>query len=800
MRSRIGVAAAALLLLWGRPGVAQEADETPPDEAPVVTLPAEAPPAVDEHPEATELDSMVVTVGKRVERAQEVSSAVSAFSGKMIVENNVQDYATLAKFTPGMVTRNEESITIRGIGKARGGTSPVAFHVNGFILEGRGERFYDLAGIDVLRGPSGTVYGRNATAGAINVKWAVPELFYDVGGDARVGSFDDREYRAYVNAPLFGSGDRRLAVRLAGVMVDQRGYYDNLLAESGEEPGGADEGFGRAYLVSEPSESLRLALQWIESRSSNNPGVASPSRQTRESGLLEKYGADTPSSNLLEVRSVQYRQLPAPWSRGQRVVGEATWHMTELPLVGDVDLDVMGGQAQDRGYNLFDLDGTEEPIVETVSDWDNTARNVELRLTSQNDGWLKWLGGVFWYHRQALGNLHVDARTEEDIMAFAFPQAAPALAALPQSPSERVFDADVDYVNERREDKSGAVFLSGSVDLAALLGDFPEIEVFGGARLNRDALHLQTDRETIYVTDYESGQGPPVPIDDQSTDIKGRFSATTGEFGAKWRHDGAGLLEEGMLYGKYASGYKPGTVQLLAGSELNEVDPERLRMFELGWKAAFLRRALVVNLTAFDYDYTDLQVGKIIITGQKLENAGRAAIRGLEVEAQFTPSARWFTQLGFSLLRTEFGEFCGRDEQRASQETQAGCTDAEPHNFKGAPLADAPEHSLSALVRYSVDLGAWGTLAPALTSTWLDDYQRRSYGNPIDNVSAHTRTDLRLSLETPQQAFRVETFVENIEDHDEIFADHFSMPDPDGYTLLSVAPPRTYGMRLEIRF
>jgi iron complex outermembrane recepter protein len=806
MASLKGAAAAALLLVWAGAGGAEEAASggtaEPAEEGAqalaVVPVPEPAPVAAP--PDATELDTLTVTVGKRLERAQESSNAVTVLTGKSIVENNVQDYATLAKFTPGMVTRAEDSITIRGIGKARGGTSPVAFHVNGFILEGRGERFYDLSSIDVLRGPSGTVYGRNATAGAINAKWNAPELFYNAGGDVRLGSFDDQEIRAFLNVPLLGSGNKLAALRVAGVKVEQRGYYDNLLAQADHEPGGADDGFARMYLVSEPSDALRVGLQWIETRSSANPGVASPSAQTRRSGLLEKYGAQRPTDNLLEVRSVQYTQFPAPWGKGSRAVGELTWRLTELPWLGDVDLDFMGGQAKDSSTGLFDLDGTEEPIVETITDDRATGRNAELRFTSQNGGWLKWLAGVFWYHRQAAGNLHVDARIQEDVMAFAIPETADFLATLPQSPSDRIFDADVDYVNQQREDRSAAVFLNGSVNLAALLDGFPEIEVFGGGRLNRDKLHLKTDRETIYVTDYETGGSPPVPIDDKSTDIRGRFKATTGELGAKWLHERLGPIEEGMLYGKYASGYKPGTVQLLAGSELNQVDPEHLRMLEVGWKAAFLRRALVVNLTAFDYDYEDLQVGKIVITGQKLENAGQATIRGIELEAQFTPSAQLFTQLGFSLLRARFGEFCGKDEQRETQAAMPGCTDDEPHNFAGAAPADAPDHSLSALVRYSFDLGGWGTLAPALTAIWLDEYQRRSYGNPIDTVDSHTKTDLRLSFETPQQALRIEAFVENLEDHDDIFADHFSMPDPNGYSLLSVAPPRTIGVRIEGKF
>lgn len=770
-----------------------------------ITLKEEALPEepARARPQGPQIEEIIVTVSKRAERVQDISNAVSAFNGQMMTENNIQDFTALAKFTPGLVTRNEESLSIRGVGKTRDGSSPVAFHVNGFIIEGRPERFYDLAAVEVLRGPSGTVYGRNATAGAVNVKWEPPSAELEFGADVRLGSYQEREYRGFANLPLLGEGDRRLNARVAAIKTERQGYFDNLLSQGADEPGSVDEGFARIFLASEPTQGLRLGLRYVNNRSRPQVTVASASQITRDSGVLEGYGAMPLPDDLLQVRSVMHRHFPPGYRDVQRLVGEATYEMSDLPLLGDVDLDIMAGRQEEDELLLLDLDGTEEPIVETSTDKRRTGRNVELRLTSQNDGPYQWLVGLFWYHFTSFGDVHVDARSRQGlgtVLSLLSPQLAPlgdllSIGGL----TNRTFDADVDFVGELREDRSRALFFNASADLGKLL-DWPHIEIFGGARQNLDSLRLKTERETIFISDYQTGVPVPFPVDDKSTDISGDFKSTTGELGAKWFHGGRGWLEEGMLYGKFARGYKPGTVQLLAGEELNTVDPETLNMIEFGWKASFLQRALTLNLTAFLYDYKDLQVGKIIISGRKLENAGAAAIKGLELEMAFTPSYDIYTQLSVALLNARFKQFCGRDEELSDQAVQPGCTEDEPHNFKGAPLSDAPDLSVSGLIRYSWDIGEWGKLVPVLSVSWVDDYQRRPYGNPIDQVESHTKTDIRLAWESPTERYRVEAFLENLEDHDRIFSDHFSMPEPGSYSLLSVAPGRTAGVRFQYTF
>lgn len=737
------------------------------------------------------IEEVFVTVSKRTESVQSISAAVSAFPEALLKDNNVQGFAELADVTPGVVSREGNNITIRGIGQAFGGTSPVAFHSNGYFLrnpEDFKEDFYDVSSVEVIRGPSGTVYGRNATAGAVNVRWNRPSEEWSGGIDYRKADFNSERVRGFLNIPLWTAADTAVMARVAGLWAEKSGHIDNLLAPSDDEPNSGSSYYYRIYLGSEIGDNLWLGLRAIKSViDTHAPRVASPSISTRQSGILEKFGAEPLPLDLLKVRSRKYQELPDARDAQSRVVGELTWSMPELALLGYVDLDFFIGADRRRKFDYVDVDGTEQKILETISYTNGVGRNAEIRFTSQNENGVDWILGFFWYRDDDHDTLHVDARTEEGL-ATLFPQ----LSVLPLP--ERIFDAQVDYIDQNRNYKNEAAFFNIRLELDQLFSGLPDLEVFAGIRENRDEFRIKTGREVVNATEVATGL--TIPFTDKTTDVPGDSTATTGEAGAKWFYQ-----ENSMLYVKFANGYKPGLTQLQADGTLNNVDPEFLNMWELGWKTTlFDNRSLVLNMTAFDYDYTDLQVSKIIITGVKLENAGSARIQGLEAELQWAPTEAFYALFSLAWLDARFNEFCGRDEEIENQNAQSGCTESDPHNFKNAKMSDSPELTFGTLLRYTFELGDWGTLTPGLKFSWSDDYMRRPYDNEIDRVDAHHKTDIRLAWQSPRAHYRVEAFVENLENHDELFTHHFSLPDPGNYSLFAPQAPRTAGISVEAIF
>ncbi len=759
-----------------------------------ITFPSFTLAQPDDNQEASSamIEEVYVTASKRTESVQEISAAVSAFSNELLKANNIDGFTQLADITPGLVSRNNRegnNITIRGIGKAFGGTTPVAFHVNGYFVDTT-EPFYDLQAVEVIRGPSGTVYGRNATAGAVDVKWQRPLDEWAVGGDLQIASFDTRRVRSYLNAPMFENSNLPINTRFAALWEQRQGYLDNELASGDEEPESFTRYFYRGIAETFLTQNLRASIHAIKNHKRTNAGVvASPSLSTRTSERYESFGVAPMPLDLLKVRSQQFQEIGPVVDKSSRVVTDLTWSLEELWLLGNIDIDFIGGVERRRLHRYNDLDGTEVKIVETDNYINGVGRNAELRFTTQNGNGIDWILGFFWYRDDNHEDRFVDARTRQNLGQLFFTD-----IDLPLGLAERTFDARVVTLDMNNNTKNEAIFLNVRANLRDMFNHLPEVELFAGVRGNRDEYRLKVARDTASASDTQTGQpNPPFVVSDRATDAPGDSTATTGELGAKWFYS-----ESGMVYAKYATGYKPGTAQLRTDGALNQVDPEFLNMTEIGWKTAlFDNRSLTLNLTAFDYEYEDLQVSKIVVTGIELNNAGAATIQGVEAELQWAPTATFMARFSFGWLDAKFQEFCGRDEELQNQTNQPGCEGDQPHNFKGATMSDAPEFTFGTLLRYTHSLESLGRLTGLIKFAWTDDYQRRPYDNPIDRVDAHHKTDLRLNWSSPTDSYRVGLFVENLENHDDIFTHHFSQPDPGNYSLIAPQPPRTAGMIIE---
>ena len=743
---------------------------------------------------AAMIEEVFVTANKRTESVQEVSAAVSAFSNELLKANNIDGFTQLADITPGLVSRNNRegnNITIRGIGKAFGGTTPVAFHVNGYFVDTT-EPFYDLQSIEVIRGPSGTVYGRNATAGAVDVKWQRPVDHWAYGADLLFGSFNAQRFRTFLNTPILDD-EHQLNTRFAAVWEKRNGFIDNELASGDDEPESFSRYFYRGIIEGYATENLRVAVHAIKNHRKNNAGlVASPSLSTRTSERYQSFGVKPLPLDLLKVRSQQYQEIGPVIDKSSRVVTDLTWSLEDLWLLGNVDIDFIGGVERRRLQRYNDFDGSEVKIVETNSHISGVGRNAELRLTSQNTSGIDWILGFFWYRDDMHEDRVVFARTRQNLGQLFFMN-----IDLPLGLAERTFDAIVTTRDKNDNTKNEAIFFNIRANLHDMVAALPEIELFAGIRTNDDTYRLNVARDTAVASDSATGlPDPPFVVSDMPTDAPGESTARTGEFGAKWFYS-----DEGMIYAKYATGYKPGTAQLRTDGKLNQVDPEFLNMIELGWKTVFFdNRSLSLNLTAFDYSYEDLQVSKIVVTGIELNNAGAASIRGVEAEVQWAPVQAFMAQFSFGWLDATFEKFCGRDDELVNQSTQAGCDADQPHNFEGATMSDAPKFTLGALFRYTHMLDTAGSVTGIVKFSWSDDYQRRPYDNPIDRVDAHNKTDIRLNWDSPGETYRIGVFVENLENHDDIFTHHFSQPDPGNYSLIAPQPPRTAGLILEAKW
>ncbi len=814
---------------------------------------AVAMPALAEDDDLAGIDSITVTITKREESLQEVSSAVSAFGAEFIEDANLENLSDIAALLPNVVVKGEDrngAISIRGISSGFTGQSAVAKHVNGIFkpraADGYFGAYYDVASIEAQRGPSGTVYGRNATAGAINLNWNRPHDEWEVRADVTLGSYDRRQFQGLVNIPVLGEGDRRLMARFVVQREVRDGYVNNTFQSRRDDPQNKDEWYFRGALRSEMTEDLTVEVRAFYNESEAQPNVMTPLQQQFGSGfftlgalgthLVDPYNGLTafkqsiltnPQSVLLALSAnvalgqcapvvtpacpdasimnqndaLEYTLLtgvpafglpplignasnftPArpvgeagaqrtnslihllPFKPRLRVLGadgQLDWNVVRgVPILGDIDFVVAGGFEKHTHVRLTDADGSEAVVVDSLARFRREIYTGDARFITTGESWIDLIAGFFYYHQ------------EEDTY------------------DSRPFTVFGVFTGSSVTDERGwALYGSAEIRPLEIFMEDPivDVELFGGFRYNKDKQYLNT------VQDLVPGLRPAAALRDEAV-----FRETTWEAGIR-----VFLTEDHMVYFKGNKGYKPGLQQLvIATGSTAPVDPELIRTLEFGAKSVFFDGSLVANFAAFTYEYSNLQVPQLSGLQILTSNAASATMDGAELELQWVPSPEWLFAATASWLDSEYDEFCLTDAFRATTSIAVGCTGPGEFNLAGNRLEDAPSYQASLLVRYTFDLGEWGTLTPVVKFAWTDDYFRRPQNvNQIDVIESYTRTDLSLAWKSVDGTYGIEVFAQNLEDELVYARSTVGQSFAGGFPAsLGFLGPRIYGLRLTYHF
>ena len=813
-----------------------------------------------------DIEEIVVTINKREEALGDIAASVSAFTGDLLERVDFENISDVATLVPGLVTKGEGrtgAISIRGISDGFTGQSSVARHING-VFQKDGAlaytgMYYDLHTIELSRGPAGTVYGRNATAGAVNVVWNEPLADWEARGDVTLGNYDRKQLRAVMNVPFFGAGDERLMGRFSVQRELRDGYLDDDFQNHHDDVQNADEWYLRGALRSNINEDLSVELRAYYTHSDANTNMFRPLANTYPVGSfalngpvfsfdwangLQQFKSELldPARNtiwrlaarsescvppfpptrpctpifssqnaalediLLNGRdlngngiiSAAERDIPPlirspefftpalpihgdPLRTRSRLIqnagrrpeltiyagdGQLDWHVGEFSGIGSLDFRILGGYQFLEIHQLSDADGTELGTIDSIQHHTRNSYTFDAQfVTDGQDIPLDLILGFFYFH-------NTDDR-----------------------PNQHALTPFGDFASEEyREVEAIAPYLSGSLRPLELFAEHPaiDLEIFAGVRWNKDSEFLdQTNQANVL-------RGLATLAE------KVTFREWTWEAGARWF-----LGENHMLYVKYATNYKPGFQQLDLAAQPpapQPVDPEHIKAWEVGWKAAWFDERLNTALTAFYYAYTDLQVPQLINNQVITENAAEAENWGIELELTASPTSEWLVQANASLLRAHFKEFCADDPAVNTDSDAPGCTRKTPGslnsfngliNLVGNMLEDAPEWKASLFTSYTIELGAYGTLTPVAKITWTADYSLRPFNLPIDKVGAYSRSDVRVRWESPGHRYSVEAFCENLED-EVVFARTTVGPDFTGGFPASVGvlPPRMFGVRV----
>lgn len=719
--------------------------------------------------EAGGISDIVVTAQRREENLQKVAVAVSAVGAEQLTSAGVSDVSNLGKLVPALVAQpnggSSTNFYLRGVGSYAVNAfaeNAIAFNFGGVYVARPTSplgTFFDLERIEVVKGPQGTLYGRNATGGAINVLPRMPELDH-FGGDAMVeiGNYNAVKAQAAVNIPLGSNA----ALRIAGQVSDREGYLSN----------GYDDENGqaiRASLLLKPSDAIKMTLV-ADYFHQGGKGVGSvlvpgPLTPTAVSPSDRFAGSDPRSQAEIVAR---FPSLTNATNSGIALMPR------DNGFVDSVFYGITGTIEADLGFatlSVIPAYRRSEPdflsynlgFLARVEEVDNQY-SLEVRLASASDQRLRYvLGGFLFKEDQVAQNMF----SQGPITTTTF--------------------------NPSLETKSKAIFGQLTFDLIDTL------RIVGGARYTKE------DKSLFTPLRQQTLANPNPPFTTVAGDLT--FDKVTWKAGIEYD-----VAQRSLLYANVATGFKAGGFFVAVRD--NTFAPETLTAYTLGSKNRFFDNKLQLNVEAFYWKYKDQQVGfvgpvetsdGVFGAGGKTVNAGNARMYGVEMEMLFQPTPDDRFNANLQYLNSKYQSFSYTQISANGSTPRSSCPIvrdtsipvAPPAalftaNCAGRPAVNAPKWSFSGGYEHDFDLGGITITPGARTRIESGRYLSIEY-LPENRQSGYMASDLYLTVADADKRWTVTAFVNNVEDKT-IYASSSLRPVvPVVYNALR--PPRTFGLR-----
>ncbi len=610
-------------LLAALPQAAAAAAE--PSAADITTDAAASDTAANADADAANADAasdaggdIVVTARRQVERAQDVPIPLSVVSGASLEHNGDYTVADLQSQVPSFSAYNSNprnsSIGIRGIGVSSasdGLDTSVGVYIDGVYLGRPGMALADLIDVErveVLRGPQGTLFGRNTSAGVVNITTRLPKFEFGLTAEASFGNYGYNQVRLSATGPITDG----LAFRVTAFNTDRDGVLDNITTHAAANSVGRS-GI-RGQLLAKPSSSLTLRLSADYSKEDDSCCVSATKL------VLPASLSATTGRTLQALAALGY--VPVPTTRFTRNNSLQNMRTNQWGASLQADLDLGWGSATSiTAYRywhfapLQDSDGTPLDVIQVnVAQTRDDQFSQELRLAS-NPGRFNWQVGAYYFH-QRLKDHFILNQFGFDASAFYTTYlrlANPAAAAVTIAPRSQYLD-DVDTSVD-----SIAAFGQANFELT------DRLILTGGIRYTHDKRDGVSDTSTI-GTPY-AATSIPFHYD---VSVKGNNLSYLASASYK-------LSDDVLAYVSYSTGYKGAGLNLNAAVSAGTplvLTPEKVRNWEAGLKQQYLDRRLTLNLSAFSTNLTGLQANVVPSNGNRsyLANVGDVRSRGFEAE------------------------------------------------------------------------------------------------------------------------------------------------------------------------
>ncbi len=770
-----GVVSLAALQGWPLPVSAQAA---------ALNDQAATAPCCDVADETVGLTDIIVTAQRRSENLQRAAISVTAVSGDQLAKASITTAADLTLAAPALQASNQSGFTaffIRGIGSFAYNTyaePAVAFNLNGVYISRPNAvngQFYDLERVEVLKGPQGTLYGRNATGGAINVIAHKPDLG-EFGGyvSAQYGNYNEFLTAGAVNAPLGENGGLRIAFQTE----DHDGYMRD----------GTDDADSKSFRISmrsqlTPDIGINIVADYTKIGGKGGGAVllpfgtgGAPVRGGLGSPEIVNFYEDSPLNSAIFPGAIT--PLPQYLARMDVKTGGVMAELMANTPIGT--LTVL------PAYRELSTDNFTTTTAFWV--WDRTKQrqaSLEARLASDNDGPLQYLIGGYYFDERAKFDIIGDAQ-------FNGPAFTPGNLGT----------------------KTAAAFSQLTYAFT------PALRLTGGARYSWE--HKTFDAVTGSGTPAVLTSGfnlnplilaPPLIVVQANT--ARTFKSLTWKVGLEFD---AG--PQSLLYANAGTGFKAGGFFL--SSTRNSYDPEKVTSYVIGSKNRFFSNAVQLNAEAFLMKYRNQQLAHLgsIDTnvgprpGFPTENVGRSTIYGAEVEAQYLPTRTLKLSLQANYVHARYDSFVFQSpDLSVLVGLPAGAVPAAtacPATLSGGSytidcsgyqMYQAPTWTVSGGIEKTFDLENGGSVVAEIRSRFESSRWLSESFLPATFAPSNTLTNANLTYNAPHGQWSASVYINNIENKDvvsnAILADTYPFFPGIAGTL---RPPRTYGVRAQFNF
>jgi len=698
------------------------------------------------------MEEVMVTAQRREQNLMDVPIAITAVGGDQILFEGIADVQRLAEEVPALVVGNQSStfgsvnLSIRGLGSASGDPA-VGFYIDeiyqasssGFVSQ-----FIDVERVEVLKGPQGTLWGRNTTAGAVHYVTKSPVVKeFNASAYAEVGFYDSLDFSDYPIRKLGGAVNipmgETFAIRISAVKVEEDNFtYNTALGGTQKNQ---DATSGRVDFLWAPTDqfSAKFGVSYIDDNyrnafttktnpyfegsaiaymldlvtdvtveedtwrvNANNPPIA----EFKEAGY--RLGLDLEANDTITLRSIsayktqdndRYADLDATLFTlvHNRTDVEHDWWSQELQMLYDTD--TFHGIV---GLYYFDEDRSQyanttanfAEYLPSACNNGNTASNPTFAglCPVVNSFILPFMsifngGQPFVYDDFQPGGLWDTTLAALGLGAFGI-----NAGLVPVSGAGQLSD-----------NNSFAVYAQGSAEV------FENVSLTAGIRYTKDSKDI-TSLSWTSTGGFVPNPLASGPVDDEKV---------TPKLGLEWRPN-----ENALYYASYTQGFKSGALNIYAGvvpGEVPTIDPETISAYELGIKQAFADGLFILDAAAYYYDYSDYQLSIQFLDGPRLTNIPKVSVNGLEAAVQFHPLEALTIGASFNYVDSEIdSDLVVQDPFDLSQP---------PSNVKGQPLPRSPEFKSSLTADYTF-FGLPGGSSVVMGAAWnySDEFNHDLHG------------------------------------------------------------------------